>query len=268
VSARIAPSSRLQEQADEYWRSLESSSQQLIESWASRYQSYQQDQVSYSVRGKEISAPQKFETLSGLHLKRVTPPELRSWDAVLRFAAFENLPGYFPYTAGLYPFKRRGEDPRRQFAGEGPPERTNRRFHYLTRHDKAKRLSTAFDSVTLYGEDPNIRPDIFGKIGESGVSIATVEDMEVLYRGFDLCDPNTSVSMTINGPAPIILAMFLNTAIRQQITSFINKEGRQPTAEEEEQIKSETLRRVRGTVQADILKEDQAQNTCIFSTEF
>src|SRR5699024_1036685 len=161
-----------------------------------------------------------------------------------------------------------GEDPTRQFAGEGTPERTNRRFHYLSKDDDAKRLSTAFDSVTLYGEDPDERPDIYGKVGESGVSICTLEDMKKLYDGFDLTDPLTSVSMTINGPAPIILAMFFNTAIDQQVTNFIKEHDREPTQAEYENIKSKTLSVVRGTVQADILKEDQGQNTCIFSTEF
>ncbi len=180
----------------------------------------------------------------------------------------ENVPGAFPFTAGVFPFKREGEDPKRQFAGEGTPERTNRRFHYLSKDDEAKRLSTAFDSVTLYGGDPDYRPDIYGKVGESGVSICTLEDMKKLYKGFDLCAPSTSVSMTINGPAPIILAMFMNTAIDQQIESFREREGREPAPEEREQIKAYALQTVRGTVQADILKEDQGQNTCIFSTEF
>nr|WP_233276135.1 methylmalonyl-CoA mutase family protein [Schinkia azotoformans] len=168
----------------------------------------------------------------------------------------------------MFPFKREGEDPKRQFAGEGTPERTNRRFHYLSKDDDAKRLSTAFDSVTLYGEDPDYRPDIFGKVGESGVSICTLEDMKKLYAGFDLCAPSTSVSMTINGPAPIILAFFMNTAIDQQVRKFEEEQGRIPTVEEFVKIKEWTLQTVRGTVQADILKEDQGQNTCIFSTEF
>jgi len=178
------------------------------------------------------------------------------------------VPGSFPFTAGVFPFKRKGEDPKRQFAGEGTPERTNRRFHFLSQNDEAKRLSTAFDSVTLYGEDPDYRPDIYGKIGESGVSVCTLDDMKKLYAGFDLCAPTTSVSMTINGPAPIILAMFMNTAIAQQLDKFEQESGRKPTKEEEERIKAYTLSTVRGTVQADILKEDQGQNTCIFSTEF
>src|SRR5690625_2908951 len=179
-----------------------------------------------------------------------------------------NVPGAFPFTSGVFPFKRQGEDPTRQFAGEGTPDRTNRRFHYLSKDDEAKRLSTAFDSVTLYGEDPSERPDIYGKVGESGVSVCTLDDMKKLYAGFDLTDPRTSVSMTINGPAPIILAMYFNTAIHQQIDQFISEKGRQPTVDEYHHIKRETIAVVRGTVQADILKEDQGQNTCIFSTEF
>ncbi|HEY9577266.1 MAG TPA: methylmalonyl-CoA mutase family protein, partial [Pseudobacillus sp.] len=180
----------------------------------------------------------------------------------------ENRPGFFPYTAGVFPFKRKGEDPKRQFAGEGTPERTNRRFHYLSKDDEAKRLSTAFDSVTLYGEDPDYRPDIYGKVGESGVSICTLEDMKKLYDGFDLCHPSTSVSMTINGPAPIILALFMNAAIDQQVKQKEEELGRVLTVEEFTDVRAQTLKTVRGTVQADILKEDQGQNTCIFSTEF
>jgi methylmalonyl-CoA mutase len=180
----------------------------------------------------------------------------------------ENVAGSFPYTAGLFPFRRKGEDPKRQFAGEGGPFRTNKRFHYLSENDDAKRLSTAFDSVTLYGSDPNQRPDIYGKIGESGVSICTLDDLKELYRGFNLAAENTSVSMTINGPAPVILAMFLNAAIDQQIDNFIVTNARPPTPSEHQQIYDQTLQITRGTVQADILKEDQAQNTCIFSTEF
>jgi len=180
----------------------------------------------------------------------------------------ENLPGYFPYTAGVFPFKRAEEDPKRQFAGEGSPERTNRRFHYLCQDDGAKRLSTAFDSVTLYGADPDYPPDIYGKVGESGVSICTVEDMRKLFAGFDLCAPSTSVSMTINGPAPAMLAMFFNVAIDQQVKQFKIKNDRSPNDTEYQKIKADTLQNVRGTVQADILKEDQGQNTCLFSIDF
>jgi methylmalonyl-CoA mutase len=178
------------------------------------------------------------------------------------------LPGFFPFTAGVFPFKRAGEDPKRMFAGEGTPTRTNKRFHFLCDGEKAKRLSTAFDSVTLYGQDPSERPDIYGKIGESGVSVCTLDDMKKLYAGFDLCDPNTSVSMTINGPAPILLAFFFNTALDQAVEKFEKAHGRAPSETEREAIRREVFSTVRGTVQADILKEDQAQNTCIFSTDF
>lgn len=195
-------------------------------------------------------------------------PKFQDWGERLRWLMKENVPGAFPFTAGVFPFKREGEDPTRQFAGEGTPDRTNRRFHYLSKDSEAKRLSTAFDSVTLYGEDPAERPDIFGKIGESGVNVCTLDDMKKLYAGFDLTHPLTSVSMTINGPAPIILAMYFNTAIDQQVDKFTEENGRQPTPEEHEKIKAETISVIRGTVQADILKEDQGQNTCIFSTEF
>lgn len=264
----LAPDLKLKELSEKKWSELKELSRKTIETWEKRVSDYSKDSVTYQVRGKDVQVPQSFTTLSGLQLKRVTTPRISSWDEIIRFCGKENLPGYFPYTGGIYPFKRLEEEPRRQFAGEGPPIKTNQRFHYLCRNDKAKRLSTAFDSVTLYGEDPDIRPDIYGKVGESGVSIATVKDMEILYDGFDLCDPTTSVSMTINGPAPIILAMFLNTAIRQQYRAFEKKEGRAPGKADQAAIMARTLETVRGTVQADILKEDQAQNTCIFSTEF
>lgn len=267
-ASKYLSSEELQSLQKKAWGSLSKEDQTAIESWNQLVESYEQDEVSYWVRNKEIKAQQMFQSLSGSKLKRVTLPRLSSWGEILRFQALENLPGHFPFTAGIYPFKRRQEEPRRQFAGEGPPEKTNKRFHYLCRHDEAKRLSTAFDSVTLYGEDPALRPDIYGKVGESGVSIASVEDMEVLYKGFDLCDPLTSVSMTINGPAPVILAMFMNVAVRQQTEKALEKKGSALTPEEEKTLFAETLKAVRGTVQADILKEDQAQNTCIFSTEF
>ncbi|MBW7876186.1 MAG: cobalamin B12-binding domain-containing protein [Candidatus Cloacimonetes bacterium] len=218
----------------------------------------------YDVRGKTFSVDLTTETLSGTPLPKVALPSYRDHGDLFSFLRSENLPGFFPYTAGVFPFKRSDEDPKRQFAGEGGPSRTNKRFHYLSRNDESKRLSTAFDSVTLYGEDPQTRPDIYGKIGESGVSICTVRDMEDLFSGFDLIHPNTSVSMTINGPAPIILAMFLNTAIKQEA----QKRGVSDFGSEYEAIKTEVLQQVRGTVQADILKEDQAQNTCIFSIDF
>jgi len=258
----------ISDRADAERNSLSKNVLETISAWEKLAAEYQEESVVYEVRGKAIKAPQLFKSLSGLALKRVAIPALEAWDQILKFCRFENLPGHFPFTAGIYPFKRKNEEPRRQFAGEGPPARTNARFHYLCRQDSAKRLSTAFDSVTLYGEDPAIRPDIYGKVGESGVSIATVEDMDILYGGFDLCDPKTSVSMTINGPAPIILAMFMNTAIHQQVDKFKADKKRAPTSEEMQTLRDETLSQVRGTVQADILKEDQAQNTCIFSTEF
>ena len=221
---------------------------------------YRTGQYSYKVREKEIKVATSYESLTGSKISKVAAPQFQSLVEQYKFIKKQNLPGFFPYTAGIFPFKRTDEDPKRMFAGEGGPERTNKRFHYLSKDDPAKRLSTAFDSVTLYGEDPNVRPDIYGKIGESGVSIATLDDMEVLYQGFDLTHPNTSISMTINGPAPIVLAMFMNVAIKQQMK---DKNGDLGEGE-----KIAIMRKVRGTVQADILKEDQAQNTCIFSLEF
>ncbi|MBX2835574.1 MAG: methylmalonyl-CoA mutase family protein [Gammaproteobacteria bacterium] len=209
-----------------------------------------------------------FETLSGTLLNRVSLPHYSDHGDLLCWLLRENLPGHFPFTAGVFPFKRRDEDPTRMFAGEGNAARTNARFKALSEHSDAKRLSTAFDSVTLYGNDPAVRPDIYGKVGNSGVSIATVDDMEVLYDGFDLCDPKTSVSMTINGPAPTILAFYFVTAVRQQLAKFEQAHGRQPDTDEYHQLREKTFSMVRGTVQADILKEDQGQNTCIFSTEF
>ena len=214
----------------------------------------------YQVRGKDIKVATFYESLAGSQISKVASPQFHSLVDRYKFIKKQNLPGFFPYAAGIFPLKRTDEEPKRMFAGEGGPGRTNKRFHYLAKDDSAKRLSTAFDSVTLYGEDPDVRPDIYGKIGESGVSIATLNDMEMLYRGFDLSHSNTSVSMTINGPAPIILAMFMNVAIKQQI-----KNGKNPLNENE---KIAVMKKVRGTVQADILKEDQAQNTCIFSLEF
>ncbi|WP_126428934.1 fused isobutyryl-CoA mutase/GTPase IcmF [Brevibacillus marinus] len=240
----------------------------ILDSWPELKKAYRQEKFVTHIRGREIVTKLYSESLAGTRIPKVCLPDYADWGAILKWSLKENVPGRFPYTAGVFPFKREGEEPRRQFAGEGTPERTNRRFHYLSQNDAAKRLSTAFDSVTLYGEDPDYRPDIYGKVGNSGVSICTLEDMKKLYAGFDLCAPTTSVSMTINGPAPIILAMFMNTAIEQQVEAFAQREGRRPTAEEYEQIKAYTLANVRGTVQADILKEDQGQNTCIFSTEF
>ncbi|TCW39294.1 methylmalonyl-CoA mutase [Laceyella sacchari] len=259
---------RLSAKIKEIEERLAPESKKALADWPKVQEAYRQDVFITKVRDREMRVPLFTETLAGSRIPKVALPKLKDWGDLLRWFRKENLPGHFPFTAGVFPFKRADEDPKRQFAGEGTPERTNKRFHYLSKNDTAKRLSTAFDSVTLYGEDPAERPDIYGKIGESGVSICTLEDMKKLYAGFDLCAPNTSVSMTINGPAPIILAMYFNTAIAQQVDRFREREGREPTAEEREQIKAETLRSVRGTVQADILKEDQGQNTCIFSTEF
>ncbi|WP_034749791.1 fused isobutyryl-CoA mutase/GTPase IcmF [Halalkalibacter wakoensis] len=252
----------------QYEEKLLSSSKDILENWSSLKKAYKQDTFVTKIRDKEIVTELTTESLSGLKIPKVALPSFSDWGDIVKWSREENVPGKFPLTAGVFPFKRKGEDPKRQFAGEGTPERTNRRFHYLSKDDDAKRLSTAFDSVTLYGEDPDYRPDIYGKVGESGVSICTLEDMKKLYAGFDLCAPQTSVSMTINGPAPILLAMFMNTAIDQQLERFEQEQKRMPTEEEKEKIKRDTLKVVRGTVQADILKEDQGQNTCIFTTEF
>ncbi|HTL50545.1 MAG TPA: methylmalonyl-CoA mutase family protein, partial [Steroidobacteraceae bacterium] len=282
----------------------------LLKDWPERRAAAAADEYHYRVRDREMRGPNFSESLSHLHLPKIATPGFQDWGAQLAFLLAENLPGAYPYTGGIYPYRREDEDPTRMFAGEGMPERTNRRFHYLARGHQATRLSTAFDSTTLYGEDPDERPDIYGRIGNSGVSIASLDDMKRLYSGFDLCAPSTSVSMTINGPAPMILAMFMNTAVDQQIEKWLRENGRWADAEArigeiyagrerpryrgdlpaghdgsglgllgvsgDEVVDAETyariraaaLARVRGTVQADILKEDQAQNTCIFSTEF
>ncbi|GIO07452.1 Fused isobutyryl-CoA mutase [Brevibacillus reuszeri] len=258
----------LEKQITLFEEKLHPECKRILENWPKLKEAYKQDQFVTKIRDKEIVTKLFSESLSGTRISKVAVPDYQDWGELLKWSLKENVPGEFPYTAGVFPFKREGEDPKRQFAGEGTPERTNRRFHFLSQNDEAKRLSTAFDSVTLYGEDPDYRPDIYGKIGTSGVSICTLDDMKKLYAGFDLCAPSTSVSMTINGPAPMILAMFMNTAIEQQIEAFVQREGRQPTEEESAKIKAYTLSTVRGTVQADILKEDQGQNTCIFSTEF
>lgn len=292
-------------------QSLDSEALRLLREWPARLKSITDEVNEYQVRGKTIRVENYRESLSHQQVPKIAAPTYRSWGELLVFLQKENLPGFYPYTGGVYPYRRSGEDPIRMFAGEGTPERTNRRFHYLSVGQPAARLSTAFDSVTLYGEDPAPRPDIYGKIGNSGVNIPTLDDMKKLYSGFDLCAPTTSVSMTINGPAPMILAMFMNTAIDQQVEKYLKAdparwaeagkkiaamfEGRTrpqyhgelpPTnnglglgllgvtgdqlvdADTYARIKAETLSTVRGTVQADILKEDQAQNTCIFSTEF
>ena len=282
----------------------------LIESWNDIKQAYKKDKFIYKVRNKEISIQTHTESLSGSQIPKISVPKYSSWGDLLHWQLQENLPGKFPYTSGIFPFKREGEDPTRMFAGEGGPERTNKRFHYVSLGMPAKRLSTAFDSVTLYGNDPDYRPDIYGKIGNAGVSICCLDDAKKLYSGFNLCSSSTSVSMTINGPAPMLLAFFMNAAVDQQCELYIKEnqlekevqkkidviyKGKERPSYQGElpegndglglmllgvtgdqvlpidvynKIKYDTLKVVRGTVQADILKEDQAQNTCIFSTEF
>ncbi|WP_372451459.1 fused isobutyryl-CoA mutase/GTPase IcmF [Pseudonocardia oceani] len=249
-------------------KALPADAAELLDTWPQVVEDYSGDEMVVKIRDKELRTQLTRETLSGTKVRRVALPTLTEDADLLRFLRRENLPGRFPFTAGVFPFKREGEDPARMFAGEGDPFRTNRRFKILSADSDAKRLSTAFDSVTLYGRDPDTRPDVYGKVGTSGVSIATLEDMKVLYGGFDLTSPTTSVSMTINGPAPSILAFYLNTAIDQTLARFRDEEGREPDEAEREELTAFTLANVRGTVQADILKEDQGQNTCIFSTEF
>jgi methylmalonyl-CoA mutase len=305
----------LQKHYESLQRKLHPDAKQLLEQWKEIQQQYTGDFFEYKVRDKVIRQPLTVTSLSGTKIPKVVLPKYRDWGDILKWQLQENVPGEFPYTAGVFPLKREGEDPTRMFAGEGGPERTNKRFHYVSQGQPAKRLSTAFDSVTLYGEDPGHRPDIYGKIGNSGVSIASVDDAKKLYSGFDLCAPNTSVSMTINGPAPMLLAFFMNAAIDQQCEKWIDANGKwddvakyaaekyrhlpkpvyyNPQSPERlpdgndglglkllglsgdevlpadayAQCKATALQQVRGTVQADILKEDQAQNTCIFSTEF
>ena len=247
---------------------LSPETEKTLAAWPEKTRSYAGDELVYQVRGKEIRQPLIHRSLSQSRIPRVVLPKFEDHGEIVRYSLLENVPGEFPYTAGVFPLKRLDEEPKRMFAGEGGPGRTNERFHYLCENEPAKRLSTAFDSVTLYGEDPAERPDIFGKIGESGVSVPHLDDMKILYSGFDLCNPSTSVSMTINGPAPILLAMFFNTAVDQQVDAWKTKHGREPSEVEHAEIQAAALSQVRGTVQADILKEDQAQNTCIFSTEF
>jgi isobutyryl-CoA mutase len=319
------PANELKNKYNELKEKLHPDVKKLLEQWAVLQKQYEGDFFEFDVRGKKIKQDLTYKSLSGTKISKVYLPKYKDWGDILKWQLQENVPGEFPYTAGVFPLKREGEDPTRMFAGEGGPERTNRRFHYVSLGQPAKRLSTAFDSVTLYGEDPDHRPDIYGKVGNSGVSIATVDDAKKLYSGFDLCDAKTSVSMTINGPAPMLLAFFMNAAIDQQCEKYIaennlresvNKaietkysieslpkyigvdgkeivpakgimQGALPEgndglglrllglsgqdvlpAELYEKIKAKALATVRGTVQADILKEDQAQNTCIFSTEF
>ncbi len=253
---------------DEREKRLEPRARKLLDMWPQTRAAYTGDEYVVKIRGKEIRSALTTVSLSGTHVPKVALPKYEDDGEILRWQLTENVPGSFPFTAGVFAFKRENEDPTRMFAGEGDAFRTNKRFHLLADNMPAKRLSTAFDSVTLYGNDPAVRPDIYGKVGNSGVSIATLDDMKVLYSGFDLCDPKTSVSMTINGPAPTILAFYMNTAIDQQLDKFREENGREPTDDEAQKISAWALSTVRGTVQADILKEDQGQNTCIFSTEF
>ena len=302
----------LEKKYKELLKELDPKNKALIDEWPKLVKSYKEDIFNYQVRSNTLSIKTHTTSLSNNKIPKVTLPKYSGWGDLLHWQLQENVPGKFPFTSGLFPFKREGEDPTRMFAGEGGPERTNRRFHYVSLDMEAKRLSTAFDSVTLYGNDPGKRPDIYGKIGNAGVSICCLDDMKKLYSGFDLTNPKTSVSMTINGPAPILLAFFMNTAIDQECEKYIFKNKLEKKIEKEiedfykkkgtkrpkyqgeipegnnglglfllgttgdkvlpkdiyDKIAKETMNQVRGTVQADILKEDQAQNTCIFSTEF
>jgi methylmalonyl-CoA mutase len=254
--------------ADQREQQLDAASRKLLAQWPQLQAAYAGDEYVVKIRDKEIRTALTTQSLSGTKVRKVALPGYEDHGEILKWLLLDNVPGSFPYSAGTFAFKREGEDPTRMFAGEGDAFRTNRRFKLLSEGMPAKRLSTAFDSVTLYGNDPALRPDIYGKVGNSGVSIATLDDMKVLYGGFDLCNPATSVSMTINGPAPTLLAMFMNTAIDQQLARFESDNGREPSDDELHKIRAWVLQNVRGTVQADILKEDQGQNTCIFSTEF
>ncbi|HOD16595.1 MAG: methylmalonyl-CoA mutase family protein [Spirochaetes bacterium] len=259
---------RLAEAAARADGTLDAETKFLLSQWDSIREDYGRDELTYRVRGQEIRTPLYYESLARKKIPKIALPRFTDPGEIYRWLREENVPGRFPYTAGVFPLKRMDEDPTRMFAGEGNPERTNARFRLLSGGFEATRLSTAFDSVTLYGRDPETRPDVYGKVGTSGVSVCTLDDVKVLYGGFDLCAPSTSVSMTINGPAPIMLAMFLNTAIDQQADRFEAQHKRRPAREELERIRAEVLSCVRGTVQADILKEDQGQNTCIFSIDF
>lgn len=259
---------QLQQEFDLQWNRIEKPAQRFIQNFQQIKALYTQDHYTYQVRQKTIEVATQHQSLSGTQVPKIALPDFSSWRDQLKFYYQENLPGAFPFTAGVFPFKRTTEDPKRMFAGEGGPARTNKRFHYLCENENAKRLSVAFDGITLYGEDPSESPDIYGKIGESGVSICTIDDMDLLLDGFDLTDPLTSVSMTINGPAPIILAMFFVTAYKRTKTQEENKLKRALAPEEDNQLKLKTFQSLRGTVQADILKEDQAQNTCIFNLQF
>ena len=258
----------LREAREETATRMDTHCHNLLATFPALRESYGEDELRYQVRGRTLCAPLYKESLAGNRIPRVALPRFENQGDVLRWLLLENLPGYFPYTAGAFPLKRSDEAATRMFAGEGDPARTNARFKYLSKDAEAIRLSTAFDSVTLYGEDPDERPDIYGKIGSAGVSVCTLDDMKRLFDGFDLCAPNTSVSMTINGPAPIILAMFFNAAIDQQYAAFEHEHGRTASPQEQLEIADNALRQVRGTVQADILKEDQGQNTCLFAIDF
>ena len=313
TQSQLSESSALKVLREKYQsavNAIEPTLKQALQNWPTHKKSVKDDQYEYQVRQQIITGENYRTSLSGLPISKVAAPDFNDWGSLIMYLGKENLPGHYPYTSGVFPYRREGEDPIRMFAGEGTPERTNRRFHYLSLGQPAARLSTAFDSVTLYGENPDPRPDIYGKVGNSGVSIASVDDMKKLYSGFDLCAPTTSVSMTINGPAPIILAFFMNAAIDQQVEKYLKENDLWSQAQDKiatilngkhqpsysgdlpegnnglglgllgvsgdqlvdsatyERIKQQTLKTVRGTVQADILKEDQAQNTCIFSTEF
>ncbi|CAB3709446.1 Fused isobutyryl-CoA mutase [Paraburkholderia phenoliruptrix] len=268
ASAEPSSATRLDALIAQRTAALGERERQLLDAWPQTVAAYSGDEHVVRIRDREIRTALTVTTLSGTQIRKVALPRFVDHGEILRWLMLENLPGYFPFTAGVFPFRRENEDPTRMFAGEGDPSRTNRRFKLLSKGMPAKRLSTAFDSVTLYGEEPHERPDIYGKVGNSGVSVATLDDMHALYDGFDLCAPETSVSMTINGPAPTILAMFFNVAIDQQIARRMKQLGRALTGDELADTRRLALANVRGTVQADILKEDQGQNTCIFSTEF
>ena len=257
----------IEKRYNELWHDLSKETRDFLSSWEKSKEEFSRDSISYSIQDKEYRIDLFTETLAGIRLPKIALPSFKSWEELVRFFYRENIPGSFPYTAGVFPFKRFTEDPKRQFAGEGSSERTNRRFHFLTEHDDAKRLSVAFDGITLYGEEPCTDMDIYGKIGESGVSISTMDEMDKMLKGFDLTDPLTSVSMTINAPAPIILAMYFMTAYKRELNGR-SIDPDKISVKEKKEIRQETFQRLRGTVQADILKEDQAQNTCIFSIDF
>lgn len=258
---------QLSELYNKKWQELSPESKELLNTWEEKKKLYQQEKIKYKILDREVEINLFEKSICGSYIPKVALPRFEDWGNLLKFLYLENLPGYFPYTAGVFPFKRTTEDPKRQFAGEGTPARTNKRFHYLTKNDPAKRLSVAFDGVTLYGEDPARDPDIYGKVGESGVSVCTIDDMNVLLQGFDQTDPLTSVSMTINAPAPIMVAFYFMVAYKRELEK-IKAQGKELSDEEKEALKINTFRRLRGTVQADMLKEDQGQNTCIFSINF